>query len=50
MEEEEKVMDRRLEQVQMRGENMMGRKTSMVGQISGLKEMKNNCGQMVIGG
>ena len=26
---------------------MMGRKTSMVGQISGWKEMKNNCGQML---
>ena len=40
MEEEEKVMDRRLEQVQRRGENMMGRKTSMVGQISEWKEME----------
>ena len=47
MEEEEKVMDRRLEQVQRRGENMMGRKTSMVEQLIGWKEMKNNCGQMM---
>ena len=29
-----------------KGENMMGRKTSM-GQISEWKEMKNNCGQML---
>ena len=26
---------------------MMGRKTSMVGQIDGWKVMKNNCGQMM---
>ena len=36
-----------MEKLQRKGENMMGRKTNMVGQISGWKEMKNNCEQMV---
>ena len=40
MEEEENMMDSRLEEVQRKGENMMGRKTSMVGQISEWKEME----------
>jgi hypothetical protein len=47
VEEEEKMVDRRLEEVQRQWKNMMGRKTSMVGQISGWKEMKDSCGQMV---
>ena len=34
-EEEKKMVDRWLEEVQGLGENMMGRKTSMVGQIVG---------------
>ena len=50
IEEEEKMMDRRLAEVQRKRENMTGRKTSMVEQLIGWKEMKNNCGQMVIGG
>ena len=49
MEEEEKMMDRRLAEVQRKRENMMGRKTSMVEQLIGWKEMKNNFGQMVMG-
>ena len=48
MEEEQKMVDRRLEEVQGQGENMMGRKTSMVGKISGWKEMQDSCGQMVV--
>ena len=47
IEEEEKMVDRRLEEVQGKGENMKGRKTCIVGQISGWKEMKDSCGQMV---
>ena len=39
-EEEKKMVDRRLEEVQGHGENMMGRKTSMVGQIVGWKEVR----------
>ena len=41
MEDEEKMVDRRLEEVQGNGENMMRRKTSMVGQISGWKEISD---------
>ena len=47
MEEEEKIVDRRLEEVQGQGENMIERKTCMVGQINGWKEMKDNYGQIV---
>ena len=39
---EEEIVDRKLEEVQGQG-----RKTSMVGQISGWTEMKGSCGQMV---
>ena len=47
MEEGEKMVDRKLEEVQRKGENMLGRKTSMVEQIDGWKDMKNNCVQMM---
>ena len=40
MEEGEKMVDRKFGEVQRKGENMMGRKTSMVGQINGWKEME----------
>ena len=42
------MVNSRLEEVQGQGENMMGRKTSMVGKISGWKEMQDSCGQMVV--
>ena len=44
--EEEKVVDRRLEDVQGRGGNMVD-ENNKVGQIIGWKEMKSQCGQTV---
>ena len=47
MEEEEKMVERRLEEVQGKGENILGRRTNLVGQICGWKELKDSCKQMV---
>ena len=47
MEEEEKMVERRLEEVQGKGENILGRRTNLVGQITGWKELKDSCKQMV---
>ena len=47
MEEEEKMVERRLDEVQEKGENILGRRTNLVGQICGWKELKDSCKQMV---